>query len=188
MNDVFSTAAKLPVFTASHGHTYHKPLQKSIPSSGTALQQSKENTPMPEARPPTAERGVPSTDKKAAPKDSSARTLYDALQMTMRYGKEYMDDMPLMGEPGNFRFTKQKDPATTATQLRAQTAAQSVTSKPGTPVPPSRVVSPPPAIQTDVPIVQSKKSSAKSPGTGDPMKPKRRKSKAANQMSEMVAS
>lgn len=179
MKNVFSTASTLPVFTASHGHTYHKPLQKSAQPATSALQPSKENTPMPDTRPPTVEKAVISNDKKNST-DSGGRTLYDALQMTMRYGKEYMDDMPLMGEPGNFRFTKQKDPATAPGQLKPQNNVPATGSKVGTPVPSSRVASLPPAIQTDVPPVQSKKSSAKSPGSGDPMKPRRRKSKAAN--------
>lgn len=176
MDSVFSTASSLPVFTASHGHTYYKPIQKISSTAGAASQQSKENTPM-----PAVDKGTSAAAEKKLPVDSSAKTLYDALQMTMRYGKEYMDDMPLVGEPGSFRFTKVKDSGNAATigQLRAP-PAQVSPSKVGTPAPQSRAASPPPAIQTDVPRVSSKKSSAKSPGSADPMKPKRRKSKAAN--------
>lgn len=73
------------------------------------------------------------------PSNKSTRTLYDALQMTLQYGKEYMDDVPLVGEPGNFRLAKSREQASnsnttgnlttealkvsTATSSRAQSTA-----------------------------------------------------------------
>jgi hypothetical protein len=53
----------------------------------------------------------------------------------MQYGKEYSDEMTLVGEPGNFRFSKTKEtlPATTQTKFGTQPAASQV----GTPAPSS---------------------------------------------------
>merc|ERR1712137_1534765 len=67
--------------------------------------------------------------------DTGARTVWDALRMTLQYGKEYSDDISLAGEPGNFRFSKNKEAATvqikgptngsiaTPSQSRAQSVA-----------------------------------------------------------------
>ena len=53
--------------------------------------------------------------------------------MTINYGKEYSDDTPLAGEPGNFRFSKNKEATVTASQNKGP--SQTSSSPTGTPGP-----------------------------------------------------
>ena len=115
------------------------------------------------------------------------RTLVEAMNMALRYGTEYMDEMPLLGEPGNFRLSKTKDglaPADREVPLAPSFRQPSLKKATLGPVSIPNVVAPPPPIQTDVPPVTSKKSakgndrSSLTPAGAYP-KPKRRKSKAA---------
>ena len=39
----------------------------------------------------------------------NSHTLLQALNLTMEYGKEYSNQVPLTGEPGNFRFSKKTE-------------------------------------------------------------------------------
>lgn len=101
----------------------------------------------------------------------------EALNLSSRYGKEYMDDAPLVGEPGNFRTSKVRDPAAPPKETPAIEIQPSVQSKVKSPAP-----SPSP-IQTDLPQAAGKKSAKggdRSPTTpGGREKPKRRKSRPA---------
>jgi len=170
-----STASDLPLFSAAHGHTYLRPVQKSLgqPESQVA-QQSKEDTPLPAAQAPSDE-----PSKSTGTIDDSARSLFAALNMSMRYGKEYMDDMPLVGEPGKFRFARGKDPSHAGqlnnqvkqtTSTNANTPAQS---RAGSPLAPTQ-----PESAQRAPLEQARERNPHSPP--DVMKSKRRKSKAAN--------
>ena len=102
----------------------------------------------------------------------------EALNLSRRYGKEYMDDAPLAGEPGNFRTSKVRDAVTLPKEITGVDRQLSVPVKEKSAAP-----SPPPPIQTDVPQAGSKKSAKggeRSPTTpGAREKPKRRKSKPA---------
>ncbi len=102
----------------------------------------------------------------------------DALNLSRRYGKEYMDDAPLVGEPGHFRTSKVRDAAAPPKETPDNDRPISVPPKENSPAP-----SPPPPIQTDVPLVGSKKSAKggdRTPITpGGREKPKRRKSRPA---------
>lgn len=136
---------------------------------------------------PGSQAEVPQKGSKSAPDAQAAdvqdaRTLLDAINMSLRYGKEYMNETPLVGEPGNFRLSKTRD-ATAAPGLSkvAQPASQQTSPSKATPAP--SPPGPPPTIQTDVPPVLSKKSAKgpdKSPITpASSQKAKRRKSKPA---------
>ncbi|RVX69802.1 hypothetical protein B0A52_06447 [Exophiala mesophila] len=110
LNKMFSGPSELSSFTPSHGHSYSKPTQKSTAQALTgALPSNTEDGS-------TAEAQASSTDKPSSSSqieesdDSSQQILWNALRMTLQYGKEYMDQVPLVGEPGNFRFTKARDP------------------------------------------------------------------------------
>lgn len=121
LNKVFSAPSDLSFFSVSHGHTYHKPVQQSTSQAlGGPSQHSKESTPMPETQPSTTEKSTGSSQAHDDT-DSGIRTAWDALRMTLQYGKEYMDDMPLAGEPGNFRFSKSKEG--TAGQIKPPTTS-----------------------------------------------------------------
>jgi mediator of RNA polymerase II transcription subunit 6 len=185
---MLSAAVSLPVFAPSYGHTYFPPVQKPLqPSQITLSQQSKETTPMPGSQPDTSQKGTKTLPDVQATDFQDTRTLLESINMSLRYGKEYMNEVPLVGEPGNFRLSKTKEalapPSAGASQV-TQSASQPASTKKASPAPsPPPPPPPPPPIQTDVSTVGSKKSakgSEKSPTTpASSQKAKRRKSKPA---------
>ena len=147
-----------------------------------AGQQSKEATPVPETQGTSTKRAMRasvSSSKLSAAEYQNNRSLAESLAMSLSYGKEYMDENPLIGEPGNFILSKSND------KLQARPLSQSQASKAGptqreTPAPT------PPPIKTDVPSAFSSKKSAKggdksptTPGSSTKDKAKRRKSRSA---------
>jgi mediator of RNA polymerase II transcription subunit 6 len=146
----------MSLFSVSHGHTYYKPVKPSTRQalSGGAGPQSREGSVAPESRASTAEKPAASSQSNEE-SGSGARTAWEALRMTIAYGKEYSDDMPLVGEPGNFRFSKNKDATATAGQTKAH--GQTLSSPNGTPAhsragsvaapPPSNAAAPPRAVR-----------------------------------------
>lgn len=181
---MLSSAAPLPVFAPSYGHTYFPPVQKpSQPSQIGLSQQSKESTPMPGSQPDASQKSTRPLPDAQAPDFQDTRLLLEAINMSLRYGKEYMNEMPLVGEPGNFRLSKPKDPlAPPSANQTAQPSSQQTSPEKRSPAP-SPPPPPPPLIQTDIPPAASKKSAKgvdKSPTTpSSSQKAKRRKSKPA---------
>ena len=107
INKMFSEAQQYPLFSVSHGHTYTKPVQKSLaPKDLGASQQSKENTPMPGQEGPGADKPVDGLELQKGGSDEDSHTLFQAMRMTSMYRDQYSDETPLVGEPGNFRFDK----------------------------------------------------------------------------------
>lgn len=106
----------------------------------------------------------------------STQLLETSYDLLLRYGNEYMDENPLVGEPGSFKLSKTKDSSlgavSTAQSFNQAFKAPATVKKP-----------PPPQLQTDLPTDAAKKASAgsaKSPTTpGIKKKKERRKSKAA---------
>src|SRR5947209_5105414 len=104
---MLSTAATLPVFAPSYGHTYFPPVQKPSQSNQIGLsQQSKETTPVLGSQPDALRKSTKNLPDSQAPNFQETRTLLEAINMSRRYGNEYMNEMPLVGEPGNFRLSK----------------------------------------------------------------------------------
>lgn len=180
---MLSAAAPLPVFAPSYGHTYFPPVQKPTQPTQIGLsQQSKETTPMPGSQPDVPQKGTKILPDSEASDLQDTRALLEAINMSLRYGKEYMNETPLVGEPGNFRLSKTKNAlALPNASKTAQPASQQASPSRATPAP--SPPPPPPPIQTDVPPVASKKSAKgtdKSPTTpASSQKAKRRKSKPA---------
>ena len=109
-------------------------------------------------------------------KDSSdprqAALLMETLTNNLRYGREYMDEHPLMGEPGNFIIQKSKD---LQVPIGNENAARE-----------KRTLPIPPPIKTDIAEEAEKKAkdalTAGAAGEKSPLSPtggkKRKKSKA----------
>lgn len=120
-----------------------------------------------------------STDKpnstSAQPQEDSVtgvRTVWDALRMTLQYGKEYADDISLVGEPGNFRFSKNKEATTGQVKGPASGTAATPTSSRA-----QSVIPAPPSSNSGA--SKGAKIGDKGPTTPDGVvKVKRRKSKA----------
>ncbi len=89
---------------------------------------------VPESQGSATDKAAPATASQV--QDDTAgdvRTAWEALRMTVNYGKEYSDDFPLVGEPGSFRFSKNKDATVTASQNKSQ--GQTSSSPAGSPGP-----------------------------------------------------
>ena len=115
LNKSFEKMAQLSVFSAAYGHTWEKVGQKSGKKVGADMGRlSKETTPAPTREDTASDRAGPTGPTTASQdEDGDSRTLAQALRLTSQYRGEYADEMTLVGEPGNFRFTKDKiQPAT----------------------------------------------------------------------------
>ena len=118
----------------------------------------------------------------------SADIDYEGLQMLsnsyndyIRYGKEYMDENPIVGEPGNFKLSKAQNP--TLSSFTSTTKSSFEVSQAAIPAKNAGTPQPPPIKTEDLPapVKKSTKGSEKSPTTPSGSKEKkiRRKSKAA---------
>ncbi|KAL8709023.1 MAG: hypothetical protein Q9225_007519 [Loekoesia sp. 1 TL-2023] len=169
LNKVIATTSALPIFTPALGHAYLPPAPKSLNlATSTQLSQtSKESTPMPGTQDSTLTKA---SSKALLDHDmQSAQLLQNSLNLSLRYGHEYMDDNPLVGEPGSFIITKTREVQQPASQPKTKPAP--VPTKPPTP-----------QIKTDVPEPKRKPSmgAEKSPTTpGTKEKKARRKSRPA---------
>lgn len=170
LTQLFSTASGLPKFTPSAGHTYFPPAPKGLASAAQSqvTQTSKENTPMPggqeSTKPPLITK--PTTDSEY----QGLQLLAESYALSSHYGKEYMDENPLVGEPGSFILSKSREagPAVPQPQTRAPAPPKLATSSD---VKPAVVPSP---------VKKSAKGAEKSPiSPGTKEKKQRRKSKAA---------
>lgn len=158
------------------------PAARTTDSGQATLQQSKENTPMPDAAPAATAEAQTSNKAGIGISASSSsyqdtRNLAEAFKLFTSYGDEFMDENPLVGEPGSFimsRVSGEADRATAKTAAKAGPGATTTTT--GTPlVPPGRVSTP--QVRVDTPGKVSDKSSPPSSGEN---KGKRKKSRVAS--------
>ncbi|KAB8237811.1 Mediator of RNA polymerase II transcription subunit 6 [Aspergillus alliaceus] len=110
LTSLLKTASSLPSFTPSHGHTYMPPAPKPTDTSqpGAQSQQSKENTPMPgtdSTKTPLV--GLQMTSVGTVFQDT--KSFAESFGLLARYGEEFMDENPLVGEPGSFILSKSGD-------------------------------------------------------------------------------
>ncbi|BCS02372.1 mediator complex subunit MED6 [Aspergillus luchuensis] len=112
LTSLLKTASTLPTFTPSHGHTYMPPALKQADASqpGTQSQQSKENTPLPDADAAGKASLVGSSQVVGTGSNlQDTRTLAESFNLLRRYGEEFMDEHPLVGEPGSFILSRVND-------------------------------------------------------------------------------
>ena len=105
-----------------------------------------------------------------------------------RYGNEYMDENPIVGEPGAFKLSRSHNTSLASSMTTSKTSSQaqdmSKPSSQSTEVPtPAKSAVPTPQLKTEdlpAPVRKATKASEKSPTTpGIKEKKARRKSKAA---------
>ena len=168
-------ASTLPIFSPALGHTYLPPTSKSLSTSNSlqVTQASKENTPMPETQGSAQGSKAPLTSDKASAADFRAATLLaKSFSLSTRYGHEYMDENPAVGEPGSFILQKSREPAMPQSQPVIKTTASAKPSSPPTPAP----------LNTDIPPLEMKKGlkgGEKTPITPGTREKKRKKSRIA---------
>ncbi|OAX80443.1 hypothetical protein ACJ72_05224 [Emergomyces africanus] len=207
-------ASPLPIFSPSYGHTYMPPVPKSLEAPRPGIQQPGQqglpDTPLPDTSlqskggsgTPAAATQQTSASTSTPPLTSSSttmrdsRSLVEAFNLLARYGDEFMDDAPLLGEPGSFIIGKtSSEPLVVGTRqptnnkiskqpIRAPSAGIGPSmSKPGTPAGTGTAAVPAPTIKTDQATLgevgKAWKGGEKSPTTpgGSKEKVKRRKSK-----------
>ncbi|EPE29857.1 hypothetical protein GLAREA_01017 [Glarea lozoyensis ATCC 20868] len=174
LNKFFTKASTLPTFTPALGTTYMPPPSTKVAAAHSQLgQTSKENTPLPDSL-QTKKGPGPSTNNNSY---LSSRLLEETLNITLKYGDEFMDENPITGEPGAFHLTgtgrKEKDVSKLMVPALSKPGSSAATSKAPTPAPPT--------LKTDIEPAPAKKKGektpTKSPGGG---KLKRRKSKVGS--------
>lgn len=172
------SAATLPTFTASHGHTYLPPGVRSKESAGTSqASQSKEATPMPDASFPTTESSQSTSKSSLGGSTTSSayqdtRSLAESFSLLTRYGDEFMDENPLVGEPGSFILSRTGGETTgSAAKAASKIAAATPTGTPSA----LPVRSSTPQVRVETPGKASEKSTSPPSSAGD--KGKRKKSR-----------
>ena len=190
---MLSAASSLPMFTPAIGHHYLPPVAKtgSLSSSFQPTQSSKEASPMPGVSTPlpatqdTSTSTKVSSQSKADTNHQGIQMLADSYRLSIRYANEYMDENPIVGEPGSFRLTKSHDSQLTSSMSTNRSSQSLQSSTPAPVTAPTKEV-PTPQLKTEglpAPTRKSTKGSEKSPitpGTKEKKEKKeRRKSKAA---------
>ncbi|KAI9831961.1 MAG: hypothetical protein M1826_002689 [Phylliscum demangeonii] len=181
LTNYLATASALPLFSPSLGNTYMRPIPKALTaaSNSHSVQASKESTPLPE---PAGASATKSSSAGNAMMQTSlsgeslheVRSLAESFSLTLRYMDEYMDENPLLGEPGSFIFSSTHAPShpkkdvavvdATANDDNAATTAATATA----------------AVTATVAGKRPSKSTEKTPTSpGGAGKSKRRKSKPA---------
>ncbi|ROW08958.1 hypothetical protein VMCG_02963 [Cytospora schulzeri] len=94
---VFENANSIQKWTPARGHVYASP---QVPRASTL--DPKEATPMPEG--PGGKAGQPPT-KTATEAEQLARLAEESCSIHVKFGGDYMDEIPITGAPGNFYFT-----------------------------------------------------------------------------------
>ncbi|KAH0566267.1 hypothetical protein GP486_000342 [Trichoglossum hirsutum] len=132
-----STASSLPIFAPSLGYTYVPPVPKhpSASASTQPSQASKESTPMPDANLRNAKTMVSPSASRPGSSYKDTLSLAESFNLSLRYGNEYMDENPLVGEPGAFILSSTHAHAQALNQAAQIRAAQPATRGPSAPTP-----------------------------------------------------
>ncbi|KAL2785681.1 mediator of RNA polymerase II transcription subunit 6 [Aspergillus keveii] len=166
LTSLLKTASTLPIFSPSHGHTYLPPAPKSTEAS-QMTQASKENTPMPDADPTSKAQSLEGTQVGTSSTVHDMKTLAESFTLLSRYGDEYMDESPLMGEPGSFILSRTGDADRGVASKKQQQA-------PTTASAPVRVATPQTKVDTPG------KTSEKGVGAAEEPRLRKKKSKPGN--------
>ena len=185
MTKALGTIASLPLFSPATGHTWVRPVRKPLAGGAASAPGSKEGTPAPDTQstasfPRTKQPSL--NEKNAAAFDpSGSNLLAESLGLALRYGSEYMDENPLIGEPGKFIIQKAKD-APVPSKLAAAAAASSgagagMTGKATPGASSSTPPVPPPPLKTDLAaeVANKVRGGEKSPLTPGGKKKKKNK-------------
>lgn len=145
-----------------------------MPGSSTPLPATQETL--------TSSKGHTASQSKSDIDYHGIQMLGESYNLSLRYGNEYMDENPILGEPGSFRLTKSHDSALTSS-MSTNKSSQSLTIAP--PVKEIELPTPQPLKTEDLPapVRKSTKGGEKSPTTPSAKEKKekkeRRKSKVA---------
>lgn len=157
---MLKTASSLPTFTPSHGHTYLPPAPKPEKEAQT---QSKEDTPMPDAEAQSKGPAGSTAQNNTGAMVQDARNLAESFNLLSRYGDEYMDENPLVGEPGSFILSRSGDVDRGPAAKPPSTSVANPPTRTGTP-----------QVRVDTP---GKSEKGGTPSSSDETRSKRKKSR-----------
>ncbi|ESZ97800.1 hypothetical protein SBOR_1809 [Sclerotinia borealis F-4128] len=168
LTNAISKVSELPNFSPSLGHTYMPPVPPRTKAVTSTFSQTEENTPMPDSLATEAKNPSVSTSTNVL----AHHLLEETLNITLKYGDEYMDENPITGTPGDFHFstTGRKEKERLMVPPTSKPAGFGLSGKPAAPTP----------LKTDLGIQKKGSKGEKSPRTPGTGKPKRRKSKVMN--------
>jgi mediator of RNA polymerase II transcription subunit 6 len=181
LNKFYEAAASLQFYTPDRGYSYHPPISKSKAiASLESTRTSRANSPIPDAVSQTTH--TLQSGAKEAQQGNDDRAIATSFSLALQWGSEYMDENPLIGEPGALKLSStsrhvkdQQD----RTQAEAAKAVQQEKEKESESARASVAPTPGPLKTTDL-KKGSLSSKGKSPvsATSDAGTKKRRKSKA----------
>ena len=108
LTGLIEKASGMLEFTPSRGHHYRPPSKKRSLSSAITQpgRSSREGTPASSIQETQSVSRSATVAKPTSTLSQEAQLLEDSYRLTMRYGNEYMDETPLVGEPGAFKLNK----------------------------------------------------------------------------------
>ncbi|KAK5118638.1 hypothetical protein LTR85_008103 [Meristemomyces frigidus] len=158
LSKFFDKAASLPSFSPTTGHTYLPQQAKPTGTASTAGSpaRSREGSVAPGVDSQSLRSGSLAPESQsggaaASTNAQDARLLAQSLQMAIQFGDEYMDENPILGEPGAFKFTsstaavkkrKADEEAAVFAAAKAKERKEAAVSRPISPKP-EKAVSPP---------------------------------------------
>ncbi|KAF1814627.1 MED6-domain-containing protein [Eremomyces bilateralis CBS 781.70] len=170
LTSLLSLTSSLPLFNSAEGYSYLPPTSKDLQLStiATSRSPSRANTPGSDTfQQPGHE---PSSDEK-----SDLSLLWDSFQLASRYGSEFADENPLLGEPGSFVFSSTSEhlqtqaSKVTSSQKSATNVTSSFASGVSTPTSVSRKPTPVPISagpESRQGVLPPVRKGSKAPGTG----------------------
>ena len=174
LTNFLSAASSLPTFSPSSGYTY-MPANNKQPTSAPSTQlthQSGDDTPVHGTQIEVTGNRAQSGSKAVSAADyQAARTMAESFALSLRYSNEYMNENPLVGEPGAFILSKSHEQPQKQPQLQTRTPVVKA-SAPPTPQP--KITVPPSSARKGS---KGGEKSPTTPGTKD-KSAKRKKSKA----------
>lgn len=200
LNAYFDVAGGLPRYTPAAGHHYLPRAQKqtasnsatATPEGGSPAPGSRDESVVPDRADSQAHKSasVDGDSKQATAGQNTSnyrdtQLLNQSLDFTFLHGDEFVDENPLIGEPGNLRFAtstaavkkRRADEEAAESKARAERESASTSRMPSPK--PEKAAPTPPAVFSETKVAKAEKASKEDRRGGKPDK-KRKKSRANN--------
>jgi mediator of RNA polymerase II transcription subunit 6 len=113
----YKAATELQFYTPDRGYTYHAPISKhKALTSLESTRTSRANSPIPDTASQTSLQpaGTKETQQQQQQQGNDDRAIATSFSLALQWGNEYMDENPLIGEPGALKLSS------TSRQLKDQ--------------------------------------------------------------------
>jgi mediator of RNA polymerase II transcription subunit 6 len=177
LSKFYDTAASMQHYAPPSGHSYYPSVSKSNTQTGLrSTQSSRANSPVPDT---ASQISKGSTAKGLVPANDD-RAIWDSFNLSMQFGNDYVDENPLVGEPGSFvmsvtgRSLQDKRIREAAAEAEREKLEKDSTRATSTVATPAAISKAPQPLKKD----PGKGKAPITPVMFDPLSKKRRKSKA----------